>query len=180
MTNRRRIQQAHERAHVDYFLNWFNHAYHSNFRVVSEPNPPEAVIRSSRTTRWLEVSTAFWNEAYAKDLYSYATPGEEHKPVGSGTFEAVDKCFAQHFVSVVKKKLEKKSYLPWLERFGPGYLIVPIKHPWFDGQTISWMRDEWKECTIKDIGCFRSIYITFPSLNEIRVKRWTGKVNCDE
>ena len=82
MANRRPIQQAHERAYVQHFLDWFNRAYHTDFKVVSEPNPPEAVIRSSRTTRWVEVSTAFWNEAYARDLYSYATPGETHRPLG--------------------------------------------------------------------------------------------------
>ena len=109
MADRRPIQQAHERAYVDYFLSWFNHTYHCKFKVVSEPNPPEAIISSSRTTRWIEVSTAFWNKAYAQDLYSHATPDEKHMPVGPGPFQDMDREFAQNFVSVVKKKLEKKK-----------------------------------------------------------------------
>jgi len=32
-------------------------------------------------------STAFWNESYAKDLYSHATLGEAHQSVGNGPFQ---------------------------------------------------------------------------------------------
>ncbi|HEV8363877.1 MAG TPA: hypothetical protein VGQ52_10195 [Gemmatimonadaceae bacterium] len=35
MADRRPIQQAHERAYVDHFLDWFNRAY----RTDSTPNP---------------------------------------------------------------------------------------------------------------------------------------------
>lgn len=132
MADRRPIQQAHEREYVEQFLDWLNRAYRTDFRVVREPNPPEAVIQSSRIVRWVEVSTAFWHEDYARDLYSYATPGEVHKPIGNGQFQDMDNVFAGSFVSVVKKKLEKKSYIPWRDRHGPGYLIVPIMYPWFD------------------------------------------------
>ncbi|MBE0434234.1 MAG: hypothetical protein IBX56_00340 [Methylomicrobium sp.] len=172
MADRRPIQQAHERAYVDQFITWFNRAYRTDFKVISEPNPPEAIIRSSRTTRWIEVSTAFWNDAYAKDLYSFATPGEEHKPIGYGPYHEMDSAFAEKFVSVVRKKLEKQSYRPSFESYGQGYLIVPIKHPWFDAQTVRLMKDAWVHSTINDLGCFRSVYIAFQSKNGIKFSRW--------
>lgn len=175
MIDRRPVQQAHERAFVDSFLYWFNKAYRSNFKVISEPNPPEAIIRSSKTTRWVEVSTAFWSNDYAQDLYSYATPGEEHKPVGPGPFVNVDATFAKRFVSVIQEKLEKKSYLPARDEYGPGYLIVPIKHPWFDGETVLQMKAEWAASTINDLGCFRSVYIAYSSINKIQFSRWPLK-----
>jgi hypothetical protein len=175
MANRRPTQQAHERANVDHFLKWFNRAYRSDFRVMSEPNPPEAVIRSSRTIRWVEVSTVFLSDAHAKDLYSYATPGEVHKPVGPGPFPDMDKYFAQSFVSVIKNKLEKKSYVPCRTEHGPGYLVIPIQNPLFDGQTVAAMKDAWINCDINDLSCFRSIYIAFPSGNEIKFSRWPIK-----
>jgi hypothetical protein len=175
MADRRPIQQAHERAYVVCFLDWFNRAYRSDFKVISEPNPPEAVVRSSRTTRWVEVTTAFWNESYAKDLYSHATPGEAHKPVGNGLFQDTDNVFSGNFVSVVKKKLEKKSYVLWRDEYGPGYLVVPIKYPWFDGKTVACMRDVWSTTTINNIGCFRGIYIAYPSGNGIKISRWPSK-----
>jgi hypothetical protein len=175
MANRRPTQQAHERANVQRFLKWFNHAYRSNFQVISEPNPPEAVIRSSRITRWVEVSTAFLSAAHAKDLYSFATPGEVHKPVGPGPFLGMDARFAQRFVSVMKKKLEKESYVPCRTEYGPGYLVIPIQNPLFDGQTVAAMKDAWINCDINDRGCFRSIYIAFPLGGEIRYSRWPIK-----
>jgi len=175
MVDRRPIQQAHEQAYVDRFLAFFNRAYHADFKVISEPNPPEAVIRSSRSIRWVEVSTSFWNKAYAKDLYSYATPGEAHKPVGQWPFQDMDNTFAANFVSVVKKKLEKKSYVPWRDQHGPGYLVIPINHPWFDERTVMCMKDALAASTINDIGCFRSIYVAFPSSNTIKFSRLTTK-----
>ena len=178
MPDRRPIQQAHERAYVGYFLNWLNRAYRCNFRVISEPNPPEAVIRSNKTTRWVEVSTAFLSAAHAKDLYSYATPGEVHKPVGAAPFLDIDEHFAQSFVSVVKKKLEKKSYVPCRTEHGPGYLVIPIQNPLFDKQTVAAMKDAWEDCDLNDLGCFRSIHIAFPALNEIKFSRWPTK--CED
>jgi len=175
MPDRRPVQQAHERAFVNHFLNWFNHAYRTNFEVVDEPNPPEAIIRSSRTTRWIEVSTAFWHGAYARDIYSLATPDEAHRPISPGPYRNMDSEFAENFVSVVKNKLEKRSYLSSFEAHGPGYLIIPIKYPWFDRQTVQVMKEAWLDSTINDLGCFRAIYIPFQSKNVIKFYRWPKK-----
>lgn len=174
MANRRPVQQAHERAYVQHFLEWFNRAYRSDFAVVCEPNPPEAIIRSSqKTTRWLEVTTAFWNDDYARDLYSHATPDEKHIPVSPGPYHDMDQRFVQSFVSVVAKKLKKKSYVPWRDQYGGGYLVVPIEYPWFDGRTRILLKAAWKNCSIHNLRCFRSVYIAFPSLNTIRISRWS-------
>ena len=172
MSSRRPIQQSHERFFVQEFLNWFNGAYRSNFKVLCEPNPPDAVIGSMRTTRWIEISTAFWNSAYAKDLYSFATPDEAHKPMASGPYSSMDQEFAENFVQVVKNKLEKTSYIYWRDKYGPGYLIIPIKHPWLDDTTIQLMKQEWTKASINDIGCFRSVRIAFSSINRIQFMRW--------
>ena len=175
MADRRPVQQAHERTFVNHFLNWFNSAYRTDFKVTSEPNPPDAVISSSRAIRWVEVSTAFWTTAYARDLYSYATPDEEHVPVGAGPFQGMDNEFARNFVAVVKKKLEKDSYIEWRDKYGPGYLVVPIKHLWFDARTVKQMKIEWTASKFDDLGCFRGIYIAFQSNGAIKLSRWSAK-----
>jgi hypothetical protein len=120
MPGRRDTQQAHERAQVAAFVAWLNSRYRARYEVVAEPNPPEAIIHSGRTNRWVEVTDAFWSDAFARDEYSYATPGEKHKPIGNGPFVGPDANFAARFVDVVRKKLEKKSYLPSTETYGPG------------------------------------------------------------
>jgi len=73
------IKAKHEQFQVGLFIDELNRRHRSNYRVIAEPDPPEAIIRSGRTTRWAEVVTAYWNDAYAKDLNSYATPGEALK-----------------------------------------------------------------------------------------------------
>ena len=73
MPDRRPIKQAHERAKVAIFLQWLNARYGAHYTVLAEPDPPEAIIRSGRTTRWVEVTDAFWSGAFAKDEYSYIT-----------------------------------------------------------------------------------------------------------
>jgi len=123
MSNRRNTQQAHERAQVEIFVSWLNSRYKAKFEVIAEPNLPEAIICSDRTTRWIEVTDAFWSDAFAQDEYSYTTPGENHKPIGNGLFLEPDKQFAARFVDVVRKKLEKKSYIPSKQKYGPGYLL---------------------------------------------------------
>lgn len=173
MKPRRTIQQAHERAQVALFLDWFNTRYRSRFRVIEEPDPPEAIICSGRTTRWVEVTDAFWSDAYAQDEYSYATPEETHKPIPDGVHVEPDKQFADRFVAVVKKKLEKRSYLPSKQRYGPGYLVVPIMYPLFNSHSLWYVERAWEKAVIQDLGCFRSIYITYRAWSPVStVQRW--------
>ncbi len=173
MSNRRSTQQAHERAQVAAFVDWFNRQHRSDFTVVEEPNPPEAVIRSKRTTRWVEVSDAFLNETHARDEYSYATPGEMHRSVGAGPFASMTNEFCQSFVSVLKKKLEKRSYLPWAQKYGPGYLVIPIYFPFFSGRTLRVMRSAWSDEKCNDLGCFRSVYLSLASCGgTVPFSRW--------
>lgn len=160
MNGRRAIQQAHERAQVEAFIAWLNSRYGARYEVVAEPNPPEAIIRSGRTTRWVEVTDAFWSDAFAKDEYSYATPGEKHKPIGNGPFVGPDAQFAARFVDVVQKKLEKTSYLPIVQAYGEGYLVVPIMYPLFNSNSLRYMKQAWNRTPINDLGCFRSIYMS--------------------
>lgn len=159
MPRRRITQQAHERAQVGVFVAWLNTRYRSKFEVVAEPNPPDAIIRSGRTTRWVEVTDAFWSDAFARDEYSYATQGESHKPIGNGLFLEPDLQFASRFVEVVKKA-RKPSYCKSKLTYGPGYLLVPIMYPLFTPKSLYYMKEAWSCTQIEDRGCFRSVYIS--------------------
>jgi hypothetical protein len=173
MVDRRPVQQEHERAVVENFLSWLNTRSGTQFKVIEEPNPPDAIIQSVRITRWVEVTDAFWSDAYAKDLYSFVTAGEEHKPIGPGPSRRMDEKFAHRFVDALAKKLKKRSYLPFLKRYGKGYLIIPMHYPWFDASTVRGMKDLWRQKQpIEDLGCFKEVYITFSSLNRPAYQRW--------
>lgn len=169
MGTRRLIQQADERLHVNNFLSRFNRSHRSDFRVVQEPNPPEAIVRSSRgTIRWIEVTTALWNRRWAEDIISYANPDESYKPIDKGPYRNVTDEFNRNFVGILQKKLGKKSYVDALRKYGPGYLIIAIRHPFY--LDINNLRKYWAT-TVDDMGCFRSVFVTFRSLNEYRFSR---------
>lgn len=172
MAGRHSTKQAHERAQVGAFVAWLNSRYRAKYEVVAEPNPPEAIIRSGRTTRWVEVTDAFWSDAFAQDEYSYATPSENHKPIGNGPFMEPDVKFARRFVDVVRKKLEKQSYLPTMQAYGPGYLVVPIMYPLFSSHSPSYMKKAWSNARIEDLGCFRSVYMSM-QMGRGPIVRWT-------
>lgn len=175
VTNRRATQEAHERFNVNVFLRELNRRHRSTYEVVSEPNPPEAIIQSKGKTNWVEVTSAFMNQEFAVDSWTFATPGEKHRPRQDGVIVEPDAQFAANYVAVVKKKLEKKSYEPFRDRYGPGYLVVSVQYPLFNNDTSLYMRRAWETATFSDLGCFRSIYLVIRQYSGYRVTLWRHK-----
>ena len=104
------------------------------------------------------------NDEFAKDSWSFATNGARHyQTTNHSTFEP-DLNFSKNFITIIKKKLEKPSYLPFLEKYGPGYLVVSAQYPLFNQETFYYMRKAWERTKIHDQGYFRSIYLT-PRMN---------------
>lgn len=122
MAYRRPVKKQHERAVVRQFLAWLNMRRGTRFDVIGEPDPPEAIIRSVRVTRWVEVTDAFWTDRYAEDLYSYATPGEEHQPVRLGPFNHMDKTQLPSVSREVRRRLSDRtgsaSMVRWTDGLG--------------------------------------------------------------
>jgi hypothetical protein len=172
--NRRRgVQQQHERAIVADFIEWFARRRKIAFRVVSEPNPPEAIIQSKRLTRWIEVVDAFWSNEWARDQYSYATPGEKHVSLRSPQAEP-DLIFANNFVQSLSKKLAKTSYLPVAEKYGPGYLVVNIDYPLFDRRAYLKARQLWAGGQPwPNRGCFSEVFLRIRMFQGYTFKTWS-------
>lgn len=73
--------------------------------------------------------------------------------------------------SIVEKKLgklSKESYKPWIEKFGPGLLVISEQDPLFDEKTLrclqeiiedssymSYMQDSFPQ------PCFKEVYLRF-------------------
>lgn len=166
------IKQAHERHQVGLLIDALNTRHRSDFKVISEPEPPEAIIQSRSTTRWVEVVTAFWTDSFAQDLYSYATEGESHRSIGDGIFMNMTPEFAKKFVSVVQAKLQKTTYEQFRDRYGPGYLVVSIQFPFFGKDALDYIEKEWWQNSVHNLGCFRSIYITYRIFHGYKVVKW--------
>jgi hypothetical protein len=182
MADRRPIKKKHEQFHIKNFVDWLNATYQCDYKVIAEPEPPEAVIQSKTRISWVEISTAFLDIGYARDVMSYATPGEKHVSVSGNIYGDPDQIAAKNFVDVVKKKLEKTSYLPVAEKYGPGYLVIPIHNPFFTTETIEYMKEEWAKTTIDDLGCFKSVRISYQPIIGVTVQpnwvfyRWPKSV----
>jgi hypothetical protein len=159
VTHRRATQEAHERAKVKRLVDELNRRHRSNYKVVATPNPPEAIIETHGRKSWIELVTVFMNRRAAEDEWTFATPGNRHKPAPDEVLIEPDAQFARSFAHEVRKKLEKTSYVPVREQYGPGYLAVSIQYELFDLATIRAMRKEWQATGIRDLGCFRSIYL---------------------
>ncbi len=173
MNKRKHIQQSHERAVVKDFLGWLNAKRGTCYKVIAEPNPPDAVIRSIRRTRWVEVGDVFWTDKYARDLYSYATPGETRKAVGPGPFVDMDKSLAKNFIRILEQKLSKKTYKTYYEKYGSGFLILCINHSWFDKSTIEEIKNNTNKINkSQHSGYFSDVFISFSSLNRRVFMKW--------
>jgi len=179
MNKRRPIQEKHEQFLVDEFIRWWALRTAEQFHVLSRPNPPEAIVRSKRRTTWIEVTDAFFSTKWAEDLYSYATPGEQHKPMEPGLYMGMDEQTAANFIKGLKRKLTKKSYADACDEHGPGMLLVGIQSPWFGGETCEMMeaacrKTEWTS----NPGYFSHVFISFRSNNRQAFQQWDWGRKC--
>lgn len=176
MNRRRPIQDKHEQFLIGEFIRWWAFKTGEEFRVISRPNPPEAVVQSDSRRTWLEVTDAFHSPEWAEDLYSHATPGELHKPMGPGPYIGMDQQTADRFAQLLKKKLSKQSYAEAHTKYGPGMLIVGMQSLWFNHETCEMMEDacrgtDWST----DRGYFSQVFIAFRSMNRLEFDEWKWK-----
>jgi hypothetical protein len=174
MNKRKPIQQQHERAVIHDFLAWLNKRYGARYVVDSIPDPPEAIIRSGRKFRWVEVADVFYSDEWARDVVSYATPGESHYNTSGRVKVNVDDRLASRFIRVLKSKLTKKTYERFRDDIGPGYLVLVLHHPWLDNRCFHLMKQACvKESWEGDLGCFSSVYVSYRLTQDPEYKRWT-------
>ncbi len=176
-SSRRPIKSQHELFCINSFIQWHAHTFRSQYRLIDRPDPPDGIIRTGRSTCWIEVADAPWCSDWARDVYSCATPEERYRPmaspISSGAHSSPDSTFSKSFVGILKEKLEKKTYEPVFKKFGTGYLILCILYPLFSDSTIKVMRSEWKKSICDNQGYFRSVFFTFPHLTKPHFWRWS-------
>jgi hypothetical protein len=169
---RHAVKRSHEQFVVSVMIEQLNKRHRCGYQLIGEPDPPDAIIGSKARTSWIEVVDVFWTPEWAKDVISYATPGEVHKPVAQGLKLDMDNSLAERFAKAVQAKLEKTTYAAFRDAYGPGYLAVSMLSPFFSSGTLTDMRNQWNSRTFSDLGCFRSVYLVFSSMNKYTIKRW--------
>lgn len=126
MKSRAAIQKAHEIAVLNAGLAEHNRLHGLNLSVISRPDPPDAILSDGLITTWMELTDAFYSKEWARDLSSYGSI-KGHKPMGSGGYVDMDRQFAENFCDLVQQKAAKKSYLPFVQKYGPGILVVGLE-----------------------------------------------------
>lgn len=167
MNKRAPIQKQHERAVMLGFLDWYNNEEDVSYKIYSEPDPPDALIKDGNNKTWLEVTDTFYSAEWAKTILSSATPGEKKHPWKGGLQINMDEIFAERFVDNLHKKLVKKSYSPFAKKYGAGILLITLEYPWLSKETFD---DIYKCCNITDwsddISNFTKVYAVHPSMNK--------------
>jgi len=175
-SSRQIIQAQHEKSVVEAFLSWWKINQCEDLNVLHWPPhqvPPEAILKSSSRTTWVEVTDCFDSDDWARDRYSYATPQETHIPMSMESID-MDERLARRFVALLKKKLEKSSYDQVKSEFGRGYLVICMDSPWFEPSVITnYMiplsaKESWSDVR----GSFHEVYLCFRSMGKKHFVKW--------
>lgn len=144
MLTRRKIKSKHEAAVIGAAVIAHNSQVGGQFEIECMPDPPDAILFDGCKRVWLEHTDAFY-PGWAEHLTSYAASDKAFRPTRKGRHMDMDNILADEFLEVALKKLEKKSYVPFIEEFGPGILVVGLESPWLDAETFRAINSKWAE-----------------------------------
>ena len=141
--------------------------------AISEWVGPLRLACRSMARVGLVASSVLISGAWAQDLYSKETPGEDHKPADDPYCLNMDYQLVPEFIRLLHEKLSKRTYIPFRQKYGQGYLVIGMQAPFFDGDTITLMkaacrREDWSD----DLGCFASVFIGFRSQRKLVFYEW--------
>lgn len=129
MKKRRAVKEKHEQFLVDAFIAWWSSQMGEQFRVISRPQPPEAIVQSDQRTTWVEVTDAFYSGKWAQDLYSNATPGESHEPIGPWPHTHMDAQQQCTSLLYLKRSYPNIAMQSRIRNMAPAFFLSACKVP---------------------------------------------------
>lgn len=164
MKPREAVKQAHEDAVISEFLDWYNLANKSNFKLIAKPEPPDAIAKYLKKEIWIEHADIYRSAEEAREERSAVTPGEKPYNRQEHPIFEPDKRTANALIATLKKKIQKNSYEEWFKKYGGGFLILTERDPPFDQSTWDRINDELKKASFQnDKGFFESVYLGYRS-----------------
>lgn len=175
MKSRAEIQDAHELAVLAAGLAEHNRLHGFALQVISRPDPPDALLSDGSITTWMELTDAFFSEAWARDLSSF-TSIKGHEPMSQGVYMNMDNQLAEVFCDLLIKKASKQSYRPLVQQHGPGILVVGLESPWLDDETLHSIDQEWLRRGQPDISStFAHVYLKDRNANNGQAFAWSSR-----
>lgn len=172
MKSRAEIQEAHELAVLTVGLAEHNRIHGLSLEVISRPDPPDAILSDGSITTWMELTDAYFSEAWARDLSSFSSI-KGHEPMGRGMYIDMDNQLAENFCDLLIKKAKKNSYQAVVQQHGPGILVVGLESPWLDDETINAIDEEWLRRESPDISAtFAHVYLRNRNANGNQAFAW--------
>lgn len=168
MNTRKTIKNSHENYVINQFIAWYNKRHRTRYAIVDKPDPPDAIVRSSRRTQWIEHCDIYRNEEEAREEYSAIVPGERFVPHSEHPIFEPDKRTGSALLAAIANKLSKTSYEDYVIKYGKGILIANERDPLFSSTTIQAMRKILGTQIDIEASHFKSVYLGFRVRNGLQ------------
>ena len=164
MHNRKKIQDNHELAVLNEFINWLNSQSHGEFKIIGRPDPPDAIIKGNGRIEWLEHTDAYRSPEEAQEERSLVTSGEKPFHRKEHPIVIPDERIATVVVNNLHSKLQQDSYKTVYEKYGQGTLIVSERDPLFCLDTLDSIKTALSSYFfVADRGYFKQAYLCIRS-----------------
>ena len=142
-----------ELAQCKRFIAWRLKQFGEQFMIISRPNPPDFVLEFSGKQTWLEVTDVFFDDEDVDwQLSKISAP--------RGILENTDDKFINRAVEGLSKKLGKKSYLPFFNSLGKGFLLLTGRYWLIDDVLLYSLQQALRQSlSCADMGCFKEAYL---------------------
>jgi len=162
MKPREQIMRAHEDAVIEVFIKWLNSKQGTNFKVISKPDPPDAIAQDGNQYIWIEHADIFRSWEEARETISSVTPGEDPYERKEHPIFSPDQRIALAFIATLNKKLSKTSYETWYKKYGQGFLILTEQDPLFNQSSWECINEHLAESNFdNDKGYFKSVFLGY-------------------
>ena len=145
-----------EKIVIDKLLEFYNKENNTNYKVVDKPEPPDAIASDGEVSIWIEHCDVYRSDDEAKE--------DNHKDCKHiGPLANPDEGITQKFLINLENKLTKESYIKAYNEFGQGILVMVIRDPLFDAETLERIKEVSKD--VKDLiennNYFKEVYVTW-------------------
>ena len=162
MVKRREVQNEHEKAGLKR-LGLYLDGLGSSFKMLANPDPPDAIVEIDGKKTWVEITDAFFDEDLAISETTYASEDKKHipHPKSGKPIANPKKIFQKVLHEVIEKKYDKKTMKQTYAKYGQGILLVCVHDPFSTSSMIA--RDEKQNISAlvsqKTVKIFNKIYV---------------------
>lgn len=164
MNKYKEVKLQHELAVATDFANFLSNSAEA-YKVITMPDPPDAVLNSSvGSVVWVEITDVFRSEEEAREAYSYSIGSENVYKRPNEIIVEPDEKINISTVERIEKKLSKNNYLEIVKKYGKGSLVLYVYDPLFDQATLNKILSQFYEVVFEN-PFFKSVYIDYPVSN---------------